>query len=504
MDTADGEDMGDGAKRMTPSPTVDHGADGADLISGLPDDVLLRILGQVGDARDVVRTDALSRRWRGLWTRVPALRFDNSRPGFRPGFDDSRFVSFVDDVLALRAQSGDGIELLAISFTTDVERLEGDVELVSMSIRDAQEWIKYAVRHEVKYLIFEFHLDNYQPLRDYYHVVHDDDGPVMSLLLGSPAKLETMHLDILGVKVDLPATAVFASLVELKLESIVVAGRSSDLFARLVSSECCPRLQKLSMSGVELEGVTELLLDSGSLAELWLKFMWMERHERKMSLELRTPSLRLTFVRSPSINIDGDLSSVWRLKLGPFDGDMSDTGIHLLRRCSSIRCLHMSIYFVKGKSYGADIIKGGMSQLSYVTSLKLDIFIEEAHSLGDGLASLFTVFSNLRYLRLDLFSERPKDLICNHQDHWKSQKISLVHLQEVELRGLRGINCELRFLQLVLASATQLQKMFVRFDRHHCLEGTENDFLDMLLGGGTWMGGHISDAGQSYTWRPRR
>jgi hypothetical protein len=43
----------------------------------LPDDVIVSILRLVGDAdaRQVVRTGALSRQWRGLWTHVPALRF---------------------------------------------------------------------------------------------------------------------------------------------------------------------------------------------------------------------------------------------------------------------------------------------------------------------------------------------------------------------------------------------------------------------------------------------
>ncbi|TVU44395.1 hypothetical protein EJB05_03834, partial [Eragrostis curvula] len=60
-------------QQTTPSPSA--GNDGDYRISGLGDDVLVHILGLVADARDVVCTDTLSRRWRGLSggaTRRPA------------------------------------------------------------------------------------------------------------------------------------------------------------------------------------------------------------------------------------------------------------------------------------------------------------------------------------------------------------------------------------------------------------------------------------------------
>uniref|UniRef100_A0ACD5WUW0 Uncharacterized protein n=1 Tax=Avena sativa TaxID=4498 RepID=A0ACD5WUW0_AVESA len=50
-------------------------AGGADLISALPDDLLLQVLVRLRCAATAARTSLLSRRWRGLWTRLPDLTF---------------------------------------------------------------------------------------------------------------------------------------------------------------------------------------------------------------------------------------------------------------------------------------------------------------------------------------------------------------------------------------------------------------------------------------------
>ncbi|CAO2036505.1 unnamed protein product [Urochloa humidicola] len=94
----------------TPSAATGGGID--DVISGLGDDVLVRILELLPDARDAVRTGALSRRWRGLWTRVPALHFWSAGDG------SHRYVAFVNDALALRAaQTEPPLQRLAITFS---------------------------------------------------------------------------------------------------------------------------------------------------------------------------------------------------------------------------------------------------------------------------------------------------------------------------------------------------------------------------------------------------
>ncbi|XP_073354055.1 uncharacterized protein [Aegilops tauschii subsp. strangulata] len=69
-------ESGSGRRRFRRSPPPDgdrfrrqrgHGG-GTDLISDLPDEMLLLVLAGLSCIRTTVRTDLLSRRWRGLWT----------------------------------------------------------------------------------------------------------------------------------------------------------------------------------------------------------------------------------------------------------------------------------------------------------------------------------------------------------------------------------------------------------------------------------------------------
>jgi hypothetical protein len=62
---------------MAHDDPVDIVADEVDKISGLPDDVLLDILGRLAMAGDVARTSILSRRWRSLpWPQIPTVFLD--------------------------------------------------------------------------------------------------------------------------------------------------------------------------------------------------------------------------------------------------------------------------------------------------------------------------------------------------------------------------------------------------------------------------------------------
>lgn len=88
-----------------------------------------------------------------------------------------------------------------------------------------------------------------------------------------------------------------------------------------------------------------------------------------------------------------------------------------------------------------------------------------------------------------LFNKEWSDSLCNH---WKSLEFSSAHLEEVKFKGVKGTDCELRFLQSVLAGATKLRKVILSF-RHQ--ENQVEDFPQSLLGHGIW-----SDNGGDYYW----
>ncbi|CAL4928068.1 unnamed protein product [Urochloa decumbens] len=483
------------AKRANkPMPTAAGGD--ADLISGLNDDVLVRILQLVGDARQVVRTGTLSRRWRGLWTRVPALHFD-AGPVILSPRGARRFIAFVDNALALRSRSDDSgiIEHLGISLR--VCRGRGKPRLTPSSVGSAVGWIRYAGRHgvasfslsvRVRVLVKEM-LDKDQEEE------YDCEAAVVDLGdLPSSTKLETMRLFLGGARVRFPSSAAFASLTDLALQCFEIADHSGDLLGRLLSSAGCPRLQKLRLWAVRFDRARtkELVIESSTLVEVSMYGM-----DHMESLELRTPSLLALEILSCR-----ELEAV----------TVSASGLKELT--SSATCLLVDLDIVPTRSdYYVDVIKDKIPQLPNATSLAVKIHAMcERHSIGDGVAGLLTRFKNLRYLSLqldeypgmtkrdDIYTKDAGDLafICSHEDHWTSNELSLAKLCTAEFRGLTGTGCELRFLRFVLSSATDLEKVTIGFSINYKLGGRIDGFLHGLLGNGTW----AACKDKSYEWKP--
>lgn len=78
--------------------------------------------------------------------------------------------------------------------------------------------------------------------------------------------------------------------------------------------------------------------------------------------------------------------------------------------------------------------------------------------------------------------------VCDHPDNWKSHEISLVHLQEVEIKGLIGTDCELRFIQYLLKGAEELQKLTLSSNPGYFLKSHKDAAFKLvsLLGSEMW------------------
>jgi hypothetical protein len=233
-----------------------------DHISDLGDDLLLHVLRFLSDnARDVVRTSVISTRWRHLWTRAPVLRIQQQyKPGSSDDGDDARFNDFVHNVLARHACGGADIDRLDLYASHWPGKSRADV------------WLRRAMRHTVGSLLFNVEgVSDWRPSR---------------VELPTTTRVTKMWLELDGATLLLPPAVDFHQLTELTLGGIGFSDDDGPRLGHLLSSpSCCPRLRKLTLSG--LSGLHDLRLHGGALETLDLSGLKVRR------LDVDTPRLTL-------------------------------------------------------------------------------------------------------------------------------------------------------------------------------------------------------------------
>nr|CAB3458260.1 unnamed protein product [Digitaria exilis] len=119
----------------TDQQQVDPGGGGADRITDLADDVLHIILARLPTTAEAARTSVLSRRWRRVWTGVPALSF---RYGEAPTSSTAQLqdeLNRIDAVLSVQAPT-----------TKTLERLEIAVPYGVVPDARVARWLRFAAR----------------------------------------------------------------------------------------------------------------------------------------------------------------------------------------------------------------------------------------------------------------------------------------------------------------------------------------------------------------------
>ena len=138
---------------LPPSPTADQDGAGDDRISAMDDDLCEHILRSTHlNVSELVRTSVLSKRWRSLWKRLPVVDFFGW-PEFKSTGDVQQYIVIVNDVLEQRAgaTSEARIDEVKIPLLLDANALRRQrYHLLTPAMQTAEEWIRYAMRNQVK------------------------------------------------------------------------------------------------------------------------------------------------------------------------------------------------------------------------------------------------------------------------------------------------------------------------------------------------------------------
>ncbi|GJN19350.1 hypothetical protein PR202_gb06617 [Eleusine coracana subsp. coracana] len=238
------------------------GAGPRDWISALPDELLHVILSFVDDARDIMRTAVLSRRWRHMWVHAKNLNFCslNLKNCTAPG----GFPGFVDWVLAHRAETT--MDSLVIWMTQKSR---------AASPEQIDAWLRYAVRHVLKSLRVQL-------------VGEQKDHKAVVVLLPSICRTSYISLSLSTnmsiLQLPALATANYEALTELYLHSPSFS-EQGPVLGDFVTS-CCHSLRRLSISAPK--ALFQLVLRSEELQQLEIYWAFDLR-----TLDVTAPNLRV-------------------------------------------------------------------------------------------------------------------------------------------------------------------------------------------------------------------
>ncbi|KAM0926314.1 hypothetical protein ACQ4PT_003433 [Festuca glaucescens] len=444
------------------------GGGGDDLFSALPDDVIILVLVRLRCTRTAVRTGILSRRWRGLWTRLPDLVFHDVAP------------SLLLAALSSLGSGGVPISLLHIDVPAAVQdkvranRVCPRTGLRSSLRRRPTNYVSSLFRAAAKFSPAAFRFNH-------------------------PHHLEKPFLDV-----DLSTCFQDTTSIELHAQFLCFPDPRSELPAlqRLSLSGCrislaalvplCPRLHMLRVAGAfpQPDGFA---IRSASLQELIVENNVVNSTIQCIRIVVEAPVLKRFTM---SLRTRGDLSvsisaplvdkvswrclysgstaglGLWGLSEVRLDteeskrvqGEGAAPRIHVL-------CLHM---FARPYPRGyPDDELGFVKEIEkhMITDFSgLEVHLRTTeHVFGAfvlrllGMHRIRTATRSLKIvLRRFEMKDRCTPLVncsCDEPKNWRTQTISLTNLEKVEIKQFEGHDHEFDFLKLIFRCAPILKRV---------------------------------------------
>ncbi|ESQ45702.1 hypothetical protein EUTSA_v10011126mg, partial [Eutrema salsugineum] len=382
------------------------------LISALPDDLLVRILSLV-PTKDAVPTMILSKRWRSIWTMVPALQYLEINNGTR-GIKPRCIWRFIDG--SLQHHKAHVLETLAI--------LIGGHCPVNT---DVGKWIVNAVDRRVRELSF-FLSWSAEPTR-------------LPTCLYTCDTLVSMGLYD-KVLVDVPSPACFPSLKALGLYHVLY--KDEDSIVRFLSS--CPILKHLAVHRHYYDNVKRFKIKVPSLEIFWYECTGYKNIEGTLVID--SPALKKLFITYNSAGFCL-IENKPRFEKATINVDCYLDN-KFMRSISSLKYLELHLNF-------ATVACCDAINFSKLMECKLTL----ANELDwlDPLMRLLGNSPNLKVVSIDQARNRPEE---NFPLSW-NQPSSVpgclsAHLEIFEWRGYRGSRRDKEIIRYILANSKCLKR----------------------------------------------
>ncbi|RLN22594.1 F-box protein [Panicum miliaceum] len=447
-----------------------HGAgDDNDRISGLPDDLLHRILLRLGSTRAAARTSVLSCRWRRVWAHLPDLRLGTC--------DDHPGATRLDTVeRALDAYAAPA-----------VRRLDVAMHCHGLRVRacGVATWLRFASQHRVRKLDIVVPSQTrflfVRPRARATELEEELELPVWDEAARIRLTLEQRW------RLRLRSAGVFTALTDLHIS---LATMEASELGTLVSSQC-PRLTNLYLL-VTLAATSNVSIRSDSLRSLQIRVENIHRLE-VIASNLEVPAMsdaseaHVSAPKLEEVTWDGDIAYDPRRHCFP------DAGRHIRLLDLGSKCVATSLLQRFDK---ADVLKlslnlcdrtGTVGYTSFVNettkfpkceTLRLRVSLGDFyHNFASSMLHLLRSCNSTRKVSVKVDSGLPMKRYpcllschCRLPESRKADDITLDALEEAKITSIRSSNEEVQFVeQLARCHAPSLKKVVINCER--CSDG---------------------------------